>query len=111
MFANDIIDSLGNVFVRAGKSKVINLAEEENFDSTKRSGVNCTIMCGALEVELGREEDRIDMTFPELSRFRMSLEGMQDWEDFGAVYFSASFPKVPVGASIVNRHVGRNHRR
>ena len=55
--SNDIIDSFGNVFIRAGKSKVIYLVKEENFDSTKRSGVNGTIMCGAFEVELRREED------------------------------------------------------
>ena len=54
---DDIVDSLGNVFVRAGKSKIIDLAKEEDFDPTERSGVNRTIMRGALEVELWGEED------------------------------------------------------
>ena len=62
--ANDIIDSFGNVFIRTGESKIMDLAKEENFDPTEYGGVNGTIMCGALEVKLRREEDQTDMTFP-----------------------------------------------
>ena len=39
------------------------------------------------------------------------MKGMEDWEHLGAIYFVASIPKVPVGISIIDRHVGRNNRR
>ena len=58
--ANDIINSFGNVLVRAGKSKIINLAKEKDLHATEpRTVVRC-----AFEVELRREEDRVDMTLP-----------------------------------------------
>ena len=57
VLANDIIDSFGNVLVRAGESKIINLAKEKDLDTTKRGGVNGAIMCGTLEIESRREED------------------------------------------------------
>ena len=67
--ANDIITSFGNVLVRAGESKMINLAKEKDLNATERGGINCTInnrtiVCCAFEVELRREEDRVDMTLP-----------------------------------------------
>ena len=33
------------------------------------------------------------------------MEGMQNREDFGTVNFASSFPKVPVGISIVDGHI------
>ena len=48
--SDDIVDSLGNVFVRASKSEVINLTKEEDFHTTERSRVNSTVVCGAFEV-------------------------------------------------------------
>ena len=74
--ANDIIDSLDEDIVKAGESKIIGLAKEENFDSTERGGVNGTIVSGAFKVELRGKEDRIDTIFPQLSGVRMPLEGM-----------------------------------
>ena len=62
--ANDIIDSFGNVLIRASKREVVDLAEEENFDATERSGVNRTIVCGAFKVEFRREENQIDVALP-----------------------------------------------
>ena len=35
-FADDVIDCFSNVFIRASKGKVINLAKKENFNTTKR---------------------------------------------------------------------------
>ena len=55
--ANNIIDSFGDLLVRAGESKIINLAKEKDLDTTKRGGVNGAIMCGTLEIESRREED------------------------------------------------------
>ena len=52
-FTNDIIDSVGNVLIGTGKSKVINLAEEKHFDPTKSGRVNCMVLAGAFEVEFG----------------------------------------------------------
>ena len=76
-FANDIIGSFGNVFIRAGESKIIDLAKEEDFDPTERGGVNGMIMRGAFKVELRREEDPIDMTQSEsaTSRSRKTVNG------------------------------------
>ena len=63
-FANDIIDSLGYVLVRAGKSKIINLVKEKDLNATERGGIDGTIVRCTFEVELRREEDRVDMTLP-----------------------------------------------
>ena len=55
-FANDIIDSLGYVLVRAGKSKIINLAKEKDLIATERGGINGMIVFGTLEFDFGRED-------------------------------------------------------
>ena len=64
LLANDIIDSFGDLLVRAGESKIINLAKEKDLNTTERGGINGTIVRCAFEVELRREEDRVDVTFP-----------------------------------------------
>ena len=49
--ANDIIDSFGDFLIRASKGKIINLAEEKNFDTVKRRRIDRAIVCGAFEVQ------------------------------------------------------------
>ena len=71
--ANDVIDGFSDVFVRASKGKVVDLAKEKDFDATERGGVNRAIVRSAFEVKVRGEENRIDVAFPELSRFRVTL--------------------------------------
>ena len=35
-FANNLIDGFGNILIRAGKSKVIDLAKQEDFGAAER---------------------------------------------------------------------------
>ena len=51
-FANLIMERLGNVFIRASNSKVVNSAQQEDFGTLKSGRVHRTIVCGALEAEL-----------------------------------------------------------
>ena len=59
-FANDVIDCFGSSFIRASESKIVNLAEEENFDTAEPSRVNGTIVRCAFKVEF-RGKEKIEL--------------------------------------------------
>ena len=64
-------------------------------------------MSGAFKVEFVGEEDRIDVTFPQLTRLGMALECAKTGEHLRMISFMASLPEVPVSVGIVNGHISK----
>jgi len=76
---------LGEVFIRARHSKVVNLAKQEHVSTLKSGRVHGPVMCGVLEAKLRRSQDSSNVLFPEFARFGMTLKSVKDWEDQRAV--------------------------
>jgi hypothetical protein len=64
------------------------------------------VMSGGLKTKLRGSQNRIDMLFPKLARFRMSLESMKDREHMRPVdsFVEAGF--IPFSICIVNGYIG-----
>ena len=86
----------------AGEGEVIDLAEEQNAFTSNGGRVNGAIMGGGLETQLGREQDGIDVGLPEAARFRVSLKGMKDGQNLGAVNILTMAFLIPIGVGVVN---------
>ena len=105
------VEPHGKCFVGAGKSKVINLAEEEDTFPINDSRVDRLVMGGVPEAKLRGFEDAVDVGFPQAAGLRVSLEGMEDREDLGSIQWFLEFVFIPVSIGIVNGDKGRSFRR
>ena len=65
-------------------------------------------MGGALEAKFRGLENGIDMRLPQAARFRVTLKGMENRKDHGAVDGFAKLGLVPIRIGIVNRDKSRN---
>ena len=84
------------------------MAEEKDFVTVERGGVDRTAMGGAFKVELGGEkEDRIDVTFPQLIQLRANLKCVKNREHVGPFNFTASFSEVTFGVGMVDGYISR----
>ena len=77
-FDNLVIETYGKRFIRASDSKIIHLVKEKDLGAFKDRRVDGVIMRRALETKLRGSQENGNVLFPEFSRFRMALKGMQD---------------------------------
>jgi hypothetical protein len=109
--ANDVADGTGNRLGGTGDSKVIHLAEEEHKRILEGGLVDGAVVGSRAEVQGFREEDAVDVMFPETTRFGMALESMTDWKDKGPIELGVKTVFVPFGIWVVNRDKCRKVRR
>ena len=71
--ADDVINFFGNGFIMAGEGKIINLAQEENLVAFEDGVVDGFIVCGRVELEFVGRKDGVDVRFPEVTGFGVTL--------------------------------------
>ena len=63
-------------------------------------------MGGGFEVEFGVGKNLVDMLFPKVTRFRVSLKGMFDGEDMFGIDGFTKFSFIPVNKWAIKGNVG-----
>jgi hypothetical protein len=75
------------------QNEVTDLLEQKNGDTFIARHTYVAFMGSGFESESG--QDRGNVHFPEMSGFRVALEGMQDWENLMAVNFFVEMGFMP----------------
>lgn len=82
---NLLVERDSNRLRGGSKGKVVNLAQEQKRGTKVRTRINGAIVGSGAEAKGGGGQNRVDVRFPEATRFRVTLESMLDREDIGAV--------------------------
>ena len=65
------------------------------------------VMGSCCEVEVGRENNFVNMFFPETARFRMTLDCLEDWKDHTTIKMYTMLIKIPFRILSINCTEGR----
>lgn len=106
-FAKGMEEGFGSGHGGAGEGKIINLTTHEDDGTLKSGNVDVLFMGGAAETEL-LDEDPSDVVFPELTSFRMTLQGAEDRKDLATGEVFAKALVEPFGDGIVKAKEGRH---
>ena len=110
LIANDGEDFLSNSFIRAGKGKVINLAQQQNLDTIEDSLIDGRIMSSRLEVQWSRVENLVNVLLESQGAFWMTLKSMEHRKHFRAINVFASLLKIPFSILVINANKGGDAR-